>query len=63
LGNTLEAAWLFLCFGVIAGVVAFVDAVDRGNVLAALAFAAITLICCVGVYVPIGSKRVRSWWW
>jgi hypothetical protein len=60
---SLWGAWLFFVFGVVAGVLAFVGAVEAGHYLAAVAFAAITLVFCLGVYVPIGSKRVRRWWW
>lgn len=59
----LWAAWLLLCFAVLAGVVAGVKAIGAGEYLAALAFTAIALVCAVGAYVPIRSRRVRRWWW
>jgi len=59
----LWGAWLLLFFAVVAGVVACIESIEAGEYLATLAFAAITLICCVGVYVPIRSRRVRRWWW
>jgi hypothetical protein len=58
---SLWAASLLLLFAVIAGGLACVEAVENGEYLPALAFAAITLTCAVGFAVPFVSRRVRQW--
>lgn len=60
---SLWAASLLLLFGVVAGGVACVEAIEKGEYLASLAFAAITLTCAVGFSLPLVSHRVRQWWW
>lgn len=60
---SLWAASLLLFFAVIAGGIACIEAIGDGEYLAALAYAAIALICAVAFSVPIASRRVRSWWW
>jgi hypothetical protein len=60
---SLWAASLLLLFAVIAGGIACVEAIGNGELLAALALAALTLACALGFFVPIVSRRVRQWWW
>jgi uncharacterized membrane protein len=59
----LWGAWVLLCLGVFAAVLVCVESIESGEYLAALASAAIGLICALGVYVPIASRSVRRWWW
>jgi len=59
---SIGAGVLLLFFAVIAGGVACVDAVGNGKYLAALAFAVLTLIFAMGVYLFLGVRRVRQWW-
>jgi hypothetical protein len=59
----LWAVSALFCFGVLAAVLVCVESIEAGEYLAALGAAGIGLICALGVYVPIRSKRVREWWW
>lgn len=59
---SIGAGVLLLFFAVVAGAVAFVDALGSGEYLAALAFAVLTLIFAASVYLFLGVRRVREWW-
>jgi Flp pilus assembly protein protease CpaA len=59
----LWAASVLFCFGLLAAVLVCVETIEAAEYLAALAAAAIGLLCALGIYLPIRSKTVRRWWW
>jgi hypothetical protein len=53
---------LLLCFAATAAIVLALEAMEAGESLAAVAGAAVFLLCCWGVYTIFRCRAEQRWW-